>query len=177
MSICQRNKSNYENDDSQDGPYKPPSRTKKNKTRLHQNEISDEDDDEDDDIPITKHISLTNDQVELKNNDIFKIMSKENPELIKKKKKKKKNWIYLKEKLVQKRIDILREMVKKEKAENESDEEEDEKIEDIMKDKSYDKNENITKTYNKKLNNIFESKKKDGDINYSIEENEEENNV
>ena len=81
--------------------------------------------DEDDDIPITKHISLTNDQIELKNNDIFEIMSKENPEIIEKIKKAKKNWIYLKEKLVQKRIDILREMVKKEKAENESDEEED----------------------------------------------------
>ena len=68
-------------------------------------------------------------------------------------------------------------MVKKEKAENESDEEEDEKIEDIMKDKSYDKNENITKTYNQKLNNIFESQKKEGDNNYSIEEDKEEDNV
>ena len=177
MSICQRNKSNYENDDSQDGPYKPPSRTKKNKTRMPQNEISDEDDEEDDDIPITKHISLTNDQVELKNNDIFESISKEKPEIIEKIKKAKKNWIHLKEKLIQKRIDILREMVKKEKAENESDEEEDEKIEDIMKDKSYDKNENITKTYNQKLNNIFESQKKEGDNNYSIEEDKEEDNV
>ena len=175
MSICQRNKSNYDNEDSQEGIHKPPSRTKKNKTRMPQNEISDDDDDED--IPITKHISLTNDEIEIKNSYIFDNLSKENPETIEKIKKAKKNWIYLKEKLVQKRIDILREMVKKEKAENESDEEEDEKIEDIMKDKSYDKNENITKTYNKKLNNIFESKKKDGDNNYSIEENEEENNV
>ena len=99
MSICQRNKSNYENDDSQDGPYKPPSRTKKNKTRLPQNEISDEDDDEDDDIPITKHISLTNDQIELKNNDIFEIMSKENNEIIEKIKKAKKKLDLFKRKI------------------------------------------------------------------------------
>ena len=46
-----------------------------------------------------------------------------------------------------------------------------------MKDKSYDKNENITKTYNQKLNNIFESQKKEGDNNYSIEEDKEEDNV
>ena len=175
MSICQRNKSNYDNEDSQEGIHKPPSRTKKNKTRMPQNEISDDDDDED--IPITKHISLTNDEIEIKNSYIFDNLSKENPETIEKIKKAKKNWEYLKDKLVQKRIDILREIVKKEKVENESDEEEDEKIDDILKNKSNDKKENINKTYNKKLNNIFESKKKDGDNNYSIEENEEENNV
>ena len=176
MSICQRNKSNYDNEDSQEGIHKPPSRTKKNKTRMPQNEISDDDDDED--IPITKHISLTNDEIEIKNSYIFDNLSKENPETIEKIKKAKKNWEYLKDKLVQKRIDILREIVKKEKVENESDEEEDEKIDDILKNKSNDKKENINKTYNKKLNNIYlESKEKDGENNDSIEEIEEKENV
>jgi len=176
MSICQRNKSNYDNEDSQEGIHKPPSRTKKNKTRMPQNEISDDDDDED--IPITKHISLTNDEIEIKNSYIFDNLSKENPETIEKIKKAKKNWEYLKDKLVQKRIDILREIVKKEKVENESDEEEDEKIDDILKNKSNDKKENINKTYNKKLNNIYlESKEKDGENNDSIEEIEEKDNV
>ena len=176
MSICQRNKNNYDNDDSQEGIHKPPSRTKKNKTRMPQNEISDDDDDED--IPITKHISLTNDEIEIKNSYIFDNLSKENPETIEKIKKAKKNWEYLKDKLVQKRIDILREIVKKEKVENESDEEEDEKIDDILKNKSNDKKENINKTYNKKLNNIYlESKEKDGENNDSIEEIEEKDNV
>ena len=176
MSICQRNKSNYDNEDSQEGIHKPPSRTKKNKTRMPQNEISDEEDDED--IPITKHISLTNDEIEIKNSYIFDNLSKENPETIEKIKKAKKNWEYLKDKLVQKRIDILREIVKKEKVENESDEEEDEKIDDILKNKSNDKKENINKTYNKKLNNIYlESKEKDGENNDSIEEIEEKDNV
>ena len=176
MSICQRNKSNYDNEDSQEGIHKPPSRTKKNKTRMPQNEISDDDDDED--IPITKHISLTNDEIEIKNSYIFDNLSKENPETIEKIKKAKKNWEYLKDKLVQKRIDILREIVKKEKVENESDEEEDEKIDDILKSKSNDKKENINKTYNKKLNNIhLESKEKDGENNDSIEEIEEKDNV
>ena len=176
MSICQRNKSNYDNEDSQEGIHKPPSRTKKNKTRMPQNEISDDEDDED--IPITKHISLTNDEIEIKNSYIFDNLSKENPETIEKIKKAKKNWEYLKDKLVQKRIDILREIVKKEKVENESDEEEDEKIDDILKNKSNDKKEIINKTYNKKLNNIyFESKEKDGKNNDSIEEIEEKDNV
>ena len=176
MSICQRNKSNYDNEDSQEGIHKPPSRTKKNKTRMPQNEISDDDDDED--IPITKHISLTNDEIEIKNSYIFDNLSKENPETIEKIKKAKKNWEYLKDKLVQKRIDILREIVKKEKVENESDEEDDEKIDDILKNKSNDKKENINKTYNKKLNNIYlESKEKDGENNDSIEEIEEKENV
>ena len=176
MSICQRNKSNYDNEDSQEGIHKPPSRTKKNKTRMPQNEISDDDDDED--IPITKHISLTNDEIEIKNSYIFDNLSKENPETIEKIKKAKKNWEYLKDKLVQKRIDILREIVKKEKVENESDEEEDEKIDDILKNKSNDKKENINKTYNKKLNNIYlESKEKDRENNDSIEEIEEKENV
>ena len=176
MSICQRNKSNYDNEDSQEVIHKPPSRTKKNKTRMPQNEISDDDDDED--IPITKHISLTNDEIEIKNSYIFDNLSKENPETIEKIKKAKKNWEYLKDKLVQKRIDILREIVKKEKVDNESDEEEDEKIDDILKNKSNDKKENINKTYNKKLNNIYlESKEKDGENNDSIEEIEEKDNV
>ena len=176
MSICQRNKSNYDNEDSQEGIHKPPSRTKKNKTRMPQNEISDDDDDED--IPITKHISLTNDEIRKKNSYIFDNLSKENPETIEKIKKAKKNWEYLKDKLVQKRIDILREIVKKEKVENESDEEEDEKIDDILKNKSNDKKENINKTYNKKLNNIYlESKEKDRENNDSIEEIEEKENV
>ena len=176
MSICQRNKSNYDNEDSQEGIHKPPSRTKKNKTRMPQNEISDDDDDED--IQIKKHISLTNDEIEIKNSYIFDNLSKENPETIEKIKKAKKNWEYLKDKLVQKRIDILREIVKKEKVENESDEEEDEKIDDILKNKSNDKKENINKTYNKKLNNIYlESKEKDRENNDSIEEIEEKENV
>ena len=72
----------------------------------------------------------------------------------------------------------MREIVKKEKVENESDEEEDEKIDDILKNKSNDKKENINKTYNKKLNNIYlESKEKDGENNDSIEEIEEKDNV
>ena len=50
MSICQR-EDNETNEGYQDD-HKTPSRTKKNKTRIPQNVISDDDDDED--IPITE---------------------------------------------------------------------------------------------------------------------------
>ena len=94
---------------------------KKNKTRIPQNVISDDDDDED--IPITKHISLTNEEIETTTRKIMENLGEENPEIKEKIIKAKKNWEYLVDRLVQKRIDILREIIKKEKAENESDEE------------------------------------------------------
>ena len=52
-----KNKSNYENDDSQEDIHQPPSLTKKNKIYMPQNDISDDDDEEN--IPITIQISLS----------------------------------------------------------------------------------------------------------------------
>ena len=173
MSICQRD-NNETLDDYHDG-HKTPSRTKKNKTRIPQNVISDDDDDED--IPITKHISYTNDESELKNKKIIDNFEEENPEIKEKIKKAKKNWEYLIDKLIQKRIDILREMVKKEKAENESDEEEDEKIEDILKEDSLNKKDRGIKSFNRKMNNnLFEKKFQDleDEDEDKIEEGKEE---
>ena len=134
MSICQRD--DNETNEGYDDPHKTPSRTKKNKTRIPQNVISDDDDD--DDIPITKHISLTNEEIETTTKKIMENLGEENPEIKEKIRKAKKNWEYLVDRMIQKRIDILREIVKKEKVENESDEEEDEKIDDILKNKSND---------------------------------------
>ena len=173
MSICQR-EDNETNEGYQDD-HKTPSRTKKNKTRIPQNVISDDDDDED--IPITKHISYTNDESELKNKKIIDNFEEENPEIKEKIKKAKKNWEYLIDKLIQKRIDILREMVKKEKAENESDEEEDEKIEDILKEASLNKKDRGIKSFNRKMNNnLFEKKFQDleDEDEDKIEEEKEE---
>jgi len=152
MSICQR-EDNETNEGYQDD-HKTPSRTKKNKTRIPQNVISDDDDDED--IPITKHISLTNEEIETTTRKIMENLGEESPEIKEKIIKAKKNWEYLVDRLVQKRIDILREIIKKEKAENESDEEEeeDEKIEDLLKETSNNKNKKnkTRKSYNPNLN-------------------------
>ena len=83
-------------------------------------------------------------------------LGEESPEIKEKIIKAKKNWEYLVDRLVQKRIDILREIIKKEKAENESDEEEeqDEKIEDLLKENSNNKNKKnkTRKSYNPNLN-------------------------
>ena len=152
MSICQR-EDNETNEGYQDD-HKTPSRTKKNKTRIPQNVISDDDDDED--IPITKHISLTNEEIETTTRKIMENLGEESPEIKEKIIKAKKNWEYLVDRLVQKRIDILREIIKKEKAENESDEEEeeDEKIEDLLKETGNDKSQKnkMRKSYNPNLN-------------------------
>ena len=165
MSICQR-EDNETNEGYQD-EHKTPSRTKKNKTRIPQNVISDDDDDED--IPITKHISLTNEEIETTTKKIMDNLGEENHEIKEKIIKAKKNWEYLVDRLVQKRIDILREIIKKEKAENESDEEEeeDEKIEDLLNKnqknknrKSYIPNLNGKKISNK-IQNIEEIKEKE----------------
>ncbi len=150
MSICQRD--DNETNEGYDDPHKTPSRTKKNKTRIPQNVISDDDDDED--IPITKHISLTNEEIETTTKKIMENLGEENPEIKEKIRKAKKNWEYLVDRMIQKRIDILREIVKKEKVESESDEEEDEKIEDFVKETNLDKKQKnkIRASYNPKLN-------------------------
>ena len=77
MSICQR-EDNETNEGYQDD-HKTPSRTKKNKTRIPQNVISDDDDDED--IPITKHISLTNEEIETTTRKIMENLGEESPEI------------------------------------------------------------------------------------------------
>jgi len=150
MSICQRD--DNETNEGYDDPHKTPSRTKKNKTRIPQNVISDDDDD--DDIPITKHISLTNEEIETTTKKIMENLGEENPEIKEKIRKAKKNWEYLVDRMIQKRIDILREIVKKEKVESESDEEEDEKIEDFVKETNLDKKQKnkIRASYKPKLN-------------------------
>ena len=150
MSICQRD--DNETNEGYDDPHKTPSRTKKNKTRIPQNVISDDDDDED--IPITKHISLTNEEIETTTKKIMENLGEENPEIKEKIRKAKKNWEYLVDRMIQKRIDILREIVKKEKVESESDEEEDEKIEDFVKETNFDKKQKnkIRASYKPKLN-------------------------
>ena len=136
LSICQRDEYEGNEDDNKNNNKGNicPERTKKNKTRIPKGIISD--DSEDEDIPITKCVSNTID------NDIPKTKSfldQKEDEIVKineKIRKAKKNWEKLIDKLIQNRIDILREIVKKEKAENKSessDSEEDEKLEDIKK--------------------------------------------
>ena len=150
MSICQRD--DNETNEGYDDPHKTPSRTKKNKTRIPQNVISDDDDDED--IPITKHISLTNEEIETTTKKIMENLGEENPEIKEKIRKAKKNWEYLVDRMIQKRIDILREIVKKEKVESESDEKKNKKIEDFVKETNLDKKQKnkIRASFNPKLN-------------------------
>ena len=174
MSICQRD--DNETNEGYDDPHKTPSRTKKNKTRIPQNVISDDDDDED--IPITKHISLTNEEIETTTKKIMENLGEENPEIKEKIRKAKKNWEYLVDRMIQKRIDILREIVKKEKVESESDEEEDEKIEDFVKETNLDKKQKnkIRASYNPKLNGkILGNKIQNIDEIEETKENESEN--
>ena len=174
ISICQRD--DNETNEGYDDPHKTPSRTKKNKTRIPQNVISDDDDD--DDIPITKHISLTNEEIETTTKKIMENLGEENPEIKEKIRKAKKNWEYLVDRMIQKRIDILREIVKKEKVESESDEEEDEKIEDFVKETNLDKKQKnkIRASYNPKLNGkILGNKIQNIDEIEETKENESEN--
>ena len=174
MSICQRD--DNETNEGYDDPHKTPSRTKKNKTRIPQNVISDDDDD--DDIPITKHISLTNEEIETTTKKIMENLGEENPEIKEKIRKAKKNCEYLVDRMIQKRIDILREIVKKEKVESESDEEEDEKIEDFVKETNLDKKQKnkIRASYNPKLNGkILGNKIQNNNEIEETKENESEN--
>ena len=174
MSICQRD--DNETNEGYDDPHKTPSRTKKNKTRIPQNVITDDDDDED--IPITKHISLTNEEIETTTKKIMENLGEENPEIKEKIRKAKKNWEYLVDRMIQKRIDILREIVKKEKVESESDEEEDEKIEDFVKETNLDKKQKnkIRASYKPKLNGkIFGNKIQNINEIEETKENESEN--
>ena len=174
MSICQRD--DNETNEGYDDPHKTPSRTKKNKTRIPQNVISDDDDDED--IPITKHISLTNEEIETTTKKIMENLGEENPEIKEKIRKAKKNWEYLVDRMIQKRIDILREIVKKEKVESESDEEEDEKIEDFVKETNLDKKQKnkIRASYKPKLNGkILGNKIQNINETEETKENESEN--
>ena len=166
LSVCNREEEN--NDTNEEGDIKnangniTPGRTKKNKTRIPKDIVIDDDDD-DEDIPITKHISNTIDQDTSKSINLMKNLEKGSEELNEKIKKARKSWDFLINKLVQKRINILREIIKKEKAENESDEEEDEKIEDLKIEKNKDENEEI----NEKEKNISSSDE-------NIDKNEEE---
>ena len=173
LSLCQREERNFQEEETQDGKGTiTPKRTKKNKTRIPQAVLSS--DEEDEDIPIVKHISNTIDQDPKKSINLMNNMEKESDEIIQKIKKAKKNWEYLIDKLIQKRINILREIVKKGKIENQSnsDSEEDEKIEDIIiKEKNYfksdDKNNKIEKENNlsdEETNENKENKKQNLDI-------------
>ena len=173
LSLCQREERNFQEEETQDGKGTiTPKRTKKNKTRIPQAVLSS--DEEDEDIPIVKHISNTIDQDPKKSINLMNNMEKESDEIIQKIKKAKKNWEYLIDKLIQKRINILREIVKKGKIENQSnsDSEEDEKIEDIIiKEKNYfksdDKNNKIEKENNlsdEEKNENKENKKQNLDI-------------
>ena len=173
LSLCQREERNFQEEETQDGKGTiTPKRTKKNKTRIPQAVLSS--DEEDEDIPISKHISNTIDQDPKKSINLMNNMEKESDEIIQKIKKAKKNWEYLIDKLIQKRINILREIVKKGKIENQSnsDSEEDEKIEDlIIKEKNYyksdDKNNKIELDNNlsdEETNENKENKKQNLDI-------------
>jgi len=153
LSLCEREEHNFQDEETHDSKGAiTPKRTKKNKTRIPQAVISS--DDEDEDIPIAKHISNTIDQDPIKSINLMNNMEKESDEIIEKIKKAKKNWEYLVDKLIQQRINILREIVKKGKIENKSnsDSEEDEKIEDIIKEKNFyksdDKNNRIEQENN-----------------------------
>ena len=102
-------------------------RTKKNKTRIPKNVIVDDDDEI---LPTIK----TNNKESNNNDDIEKFQIA------------RRNWEHLIDKLIKKKIDILREMVKKEKEEeSESDEEGDVKD----KEKKGKKNEEKKKGINK----------------------------
>ena len=172
LSICEREKNFYEEDEQYQTGNITPGRTKKNKTRIPEAVISS--DDEDEDIPIAKHISNTIDQDPRKSIILMNNMEKENEEVIEKIKKAKKNWEYLINKLIQKRIDILREVVKKEKNERESsDSEEDEKLEDIMKEKNFNKSEDKNNRIEND-NNISDEEKNENNenINKNFEEKE-----
>ena len=112
LSLCEREKHNFQDEETHDSKGAiTPKRTKKNKTRIPQAVISS--DDEDEDIPIAKHISNTIDQDPKKSINLMNNMEKESDEIIEKIKKAKKNWEYLVDKLIQQRINILREIVKK----------------------------------------------------------------
>ena len=164
LSICKReeenNDTNEEGDIIDENGNKTPGRTKKNKTRIPKDVVIDEDDD-DEDLPITKHISNTIDQDTSKSTNMMNNLEKENEESNEKIKKARKSWDCLINKLVQKRINILREIIKKEKTENESDEEEDEKIEDLKIENNKDEKEEKNKKKNeeteiKQENNIVQ---------------------
>ena len=178
LSICQRNE-NEENETEDKHNHKNipcPERTKKNKTRIPKGVISDES--EDDDIPITKHISNTIDSDHQKSKNLFEKKEKEIDEINEKIKIAQKNWGKLIDKLIQNRIDILREIVKKEKMDNksESDSEEDEKLEDIVGRKN---RKASTHTQKKNINSkseIFEEKNKNKEKEIeSFNKNENQN--
>ena len=167
LSICEREKTNFEEEEESNMKGNmTPGRTKKNKTRIPKFVISS--DEEDDDIPITKHVSNTLEQEPIKSENLMNNMEKESKDLLEKIKKAKKNWEYLIDKLIQKRINILREVVKKKNQnESDSDSEEDEKIEDIIKEQNYNKSE---EKYNK---NINENNISDEEMNTNKRDNEE----
>ena len=167
LSLCEREQNNFQEEETQDDKGAiTPKRTKKNKTRIPQAVISS--DDEDEDIPITKHISNTIDHDPIKSINLMNNKEKESDEIIEKIKKAKKNWEYLVDTLIQQRINILREIVKKRKIENEndsdSDSEEDEKIEDIIKEKNYYKSEDKNNRIEQE-NNISDEETKENKEN------------
>ena len=81
-------------------------------------------------MPVNKHVSDTTAIKKIRNSKLYKNL--ENFDINYKIKKAKNNWERLIDKLIQKRIEILRELIKKEKEILES-EEEDENIEDFLK--------------------------------------------
>ena len=137
-SICERQKEKYNEEDDTNNIIdnianpKELGYIKKKQVSIPKNVIVEEEDD--DDIVVSKHISDTSVIKNIANTYLSKSKEiLENNDIKEKIKKARKNWEKLIDRLIQKRIDILREMVKKEKMEQESDEEEDEKIEDLLK--------------------------------------------
>ena len=122
VSICNRDKNdnNFEEDEKNDNMLEPP-RTEKNKTRIPKNVITD---DEDEEIPITKNITDINIIKEKSNNNnndnniktnISRETEDNNKDLKEKIENARKKWERLKDRLIIKKIEILREMVKKDK--------------------------------------------------------------
>ena len=171
MSLCDSKNRDFEEqnkndnvedtDDKDDINYSLPEsmqRTKKNKTRIPRNIIVD---DEEELLPT---INLGNQ--EEKNEEQEKEMTKR--AII--------NWEHLSDKLVAKRIDILREMVKKQKEEeSESDSDEKEEVKEKIKneDKNDNKNNEIKEVGEKIINKDEEKKEVNIDENIKKEEKPE----
>ena len=120
ISICENKKEeeeeNQEDKNSSNGIRESIPRTKKNKTRIPKNVII-KDDEEEDILPIQEKFC---DEEKNKTKENKKQEFQKNAYINDKNKteKARDNWNYLIDKLIAKRIDILREVVKKEKEED-----------------------------------------------------------
>ena len=132
VSLCENKKQeenkddNYDSEDksSNNGLVESMKRTKKNKTRIPKNIIV-KDDEEEDIAPIQEKINNQKNNInDGLNND--KLIDNEYIYDKDKIEKARNNWNYLIDKLIAKRIDILREIIKKEKEEDSDEENEEE---------------------------------------------------